>query len=218
MQGHSTAWQTADFHATPWLKARTSLLGFLLCASVLLVSVPSANVPGSSRLISILGSEGRSKSARLGEVSASLEKVHRRLNDEEQASRRRVDSLESKVQEAKGAILLSKLDLFTDLAGFEDANTISGTLEQGDGADTCDCDYDVEYPCQGSDPENVDQKTLGLASDDASGDKVRNSKFPGGGSGGVSKSHWGAWEPGTLIPRVGCGDTVSHAFDTEVRE
>ena len=35
-------------------------------------------------------------------------------------------------------------------------------------------------------------------------------KLPGGGAGGLSKEDWGAWDPVTGVPRIGCPDTVTH--------
>ena len=39
-------------------------------------------------------------------------------------------------------------------------------------------------------------------------------KLPGGGAGGLSHNDWGAWDPVTGVPRIGCPDTVTHAHCT----
>ena len=39
-------------------------------------------------------------------------------------------------------------------------------------------------------------------------------KLPGGGAGGLSQNDWGAWDPVTGVPRIGCPDTVTHAHCT----
>ena len=42
----------------------------------------------------------------------------------------------------------------------------------------------------------------------------RKQKLPGGGAGGLSKEDWGAWDPVTGVPRIGCPDTVTHGHCT----
>ena len=36
-------------------------------------------------------------------------------------------------------------------------------------------------------------------------------KLPGGGAGGLSQQDWGAWDPVSGVPRIGCPDTVTRA-------
>jgi hypothetical protein len=36
-------------------------------------------------------------------------------------------------------------------------------------------------------------------------------KLPGGGAAGLKAYDWGAWDPVTGVPRIGCPDTVTHA-------
>ena len=66
-------------------------------------------------------------------------------------------------------------------------------------AHTCDCSATT---------------TCELADED-DGDGLDDSKFPGGGFAGLSKREWGAWGPVTMTPRIGCTDTVTHAYETE---
>ena len=44
-------------------------------------------------------------------------------------------------------------------------------------------------------------------------------KFPGGGAGNLKSGtrDWGAWDPVSGVPRIGCTDTVTHAFETRFR-
>jgi len=48
--------------------------------------------------------------------------------------------------------------------------------------------------------------------------ELKPTSLQGGGAKGLSRSEWGAWDPVTGVPRIGCVDTVTHAHYTRFKE
>ncbi len=73
-------------------------------------------------------------------------------------------------------------------------NPVLTSLLETQLAETCDCSK--PKPCDEVIETDIKQK------------------LPGGGAGGLSQDEWGAWDPVTGVPRIGCPDTVTHAHCT----